>query len=110
MTKTLRNIVSISLVLIFIIPITTKFLDGLFHHHGHFFCTAKHEQHFHAFHEKCPVPNFELALYSLEKQFKVRQKVQPGDELIINYFFVYSYNHSKYSFLLRAPPVFTNTI
>ena len=91
-------------------PMTTKLFDGLFHHHDHFICTAKHEHHFHEYHEKCLIPNFELSLYSIEKQFFKTQKVYYSVELTINYFFVYCCNNSKHSFLLRAPPVFTNTI
>jgi len=58
MTKKFKNIISITLVFVFLIPITIKLLDGLFHHHNHFHCTVKKEKQFHEYHEKCPIPEF----------------------------------------------------
>jgi len=104
MTKRPINIISIALVLIFIAPMSIKLVDGLFHHHDHFHCTATNEKHFHVYHEKCPIPGFELSLFSAEKHLQISQKhnycVKPNDD----YNFVYCSNNSEYSFLLRAPP------
>ncbi len=107
MTKKLKNIISITLVFIFLAPMTIKLFDGLFHHHDHFYCTAKNEKHFHEYHKKCPIPSFELSLFSVEKHIQTTQKHFYRIELNDNYNFVYCCNNSKYSFLLRAPPIYT---
>ncbi len=107
MTKKLKNIISLTLVFIFMTPMTINLLDGLFHHHDHFICYAKNGKHFHEHDEKCPIPSFELSLFSADKQIQTTQKhyfcVKQNDI----YNFVFCCNNSKYSFLLRAPPVFT---
>lgn len=88
---------------------TTKLFDGLFHHHDHFICTAKNEKHFHKYHEKCPVPGFELSFFSEEKQIQTTQEYCFCEEINSIYNFKYFCNNSKYSFLLRAPPKLTNS-
>ena len=108
MTKKLKDIISILLVFIFLMPMTIKLIDGLFHHHDHFICTAKHEHHFHEHHDKCSIPDFEFSLYSLNKIILETQKTFYCDRLTINYTSNYCCSKLKYSFLLRAPPVFTN--
>ncbi len=107
MTKKLKKIIALTLVFIFMTPMTIKLLDGLFHHHDHFHCTAKNEKHFHEHHKKCPILNFELSIFSVEKHIQTTQKHYYRVEQNDNYNFVYCCNHSKYSFLLRSPPIFT---
>ena len=107
MTKKLKNIISLTLVFILMFPMTIKLLDGFFHHHDHFLCTAKNEKHFHEHHKKCPILDFELTLFLVEKHIPTTQKHQYSVELKDNYNFVYCCNNSKYSFLLRAPPFLT---
>jgi|GEM_PF-737102 hypothetical protein len=110
MTKKLKKIISLTLVFIFMTPMTIKLLDGLFHHHYHFHCNAKNEKYFHEYHKKCPILNFELSLFSVEKHIQTTQKHHYSVKLNDNYNFVYCCNNSKYSFLLRAPPIFTDKI
>ena len=105
MTKKLKHIIAISLVIIFLIPMTVKLLDGLFHHHDHFICTATHERHFHEHHHKCPIPGFELSFYSLNKIIAETGKTFYCDRIFINYISGYFNSKLKYSFLLRAPPL-----
>jgi len=109
MTKKLKKIISISLVIIFLLPMTIQLLDGLFHHHDHFYCDAKNENHFHKHHKKCPIPNFELLLFSVEKHLATTQQHYYTVKQNSNYSFTYSCYNSKYSFLLRAPPITTNS-
>jgi len=109
MTKKHKHIIAISLVIIFLLPMTVKLLDGLFHHHDHFICTAIHELHFHEHHDKCPIPCFELSFYSLNKIILETHKTIYCDRIFINYISRYFNNKLKYSFLLRAPPVHTNS-
>jgi hypothetical protein len=110
MVRRIKNTISVSMVIIFLMPMTIKLLDGLFHQHDHFICTAKHEHHFHEHHDKCPIPGFEFSLYSLNKIILETQKTFYQDGLIISYISNYCNSKSKYPFLLRAPPVFTNSI
>jgi hypothetical protein len=91
-------------------PMAVKLLDGLFHHHDHFHCTAKNEKHFHEHHKKCPIPSFELSFFSVKKHIQTTQKHFYRLERNINYNFVIRCNNSKYSFLLRAPPISTGKI
>ena len=110
MIKEFKNTVSITLVFVFLTPMAIKLVDGLFHHHDHFHCTAKNETHFHEHDEKCPIPSFELSFFSIEKHI---QKIQRHNYYVKqndNYNFVYCCYSSKYSFLLRAPPIFTSKI
>ena len=110
MTKKLKNIISITLVFIFLTPMTIKLVDGLFHHHDHFHCTAKNEKHFHEHHEKCPIPSFKLSIFSVEKHIQNTQRQNYYIKQNDNYKFDNCCNRSKYSFLLQAPPIFTSKI
>ncbi len=110
MTKKFRNIIALILVFVFMTPATVKFFDGLFHQHDHFHCTVKNEVHFHEYHEKCPIPNYKLSFFSVEEHIQAVQKYFFLAEVVDNYTFLHHCNNSKYSFLLRAPPIFTNKI
>jgi hypothetical protein len=88
---------------------TIKLFDGLFHHHDHFICTAKNEKHFHEHHDKCPIPGFELSLFSAAKQIYPAQKLFFCAEIKNKYVFTYCCKNSLYSFLLRAPPLISKT-
>lgn len=110
MIKKLKNIISLTLVFVFMIPISIKLLDGFFHHHDHFHCTAKNEKHFHEYHQKCPILTFKLSFFLVEKHFQTTQKYYYYVKQSDHYRFVYCCNNSKYSFLLRAPPIFTRKI
>lgn len=105
MSKKLKYVISISLVFILLTPMTVKFLDSAFHHHDHFICTAKNEQHFHKYHEKCPIPGFEFFLYSSNKIILETQKIFYCDRLFINNVSVHYCSNLKYSFSLRGPPL-----
>jgi hypothetical protein len=96
-----RNIVSLTLLLVFIFPSIVK----LEHHHEHFICKAKNEQHLHEFHENCFVCNFEFSVFSSDHDEIVIQNEQPEDKYTNNYSLVHYTNHAGYSFSLRAPPV-----
>lgn len=110
MTKKLNYIISLILVVIFMTPMIIKLFDGLFHHHNHIHCTAKNEKYFHEHHDKCPIPNFELSSFSVENHKQIIQKHFYHVEINDIYNFLYCCNNLKYSFLLRAPPIFTNRI
>ncbi|MBN2681282.1 MAG: hypothetical protein JXR58_02130, partial [Bacteroidales bacterium] len=108
MIEKVKNYISFSLLVIFLLPLTIKLFDGLFHHHEHFHCAAKNEKQFHKQHEKCPILNFELSYFSAESQFQPSPTLSKFVELIDLYNFTLCCEKSKYSFLLRAPPKFSN--
>jgi hypothetical protein len=105
MTKKLKHIISITLVFIFLTPMTVKLLDTQYHDHDHFVCTAKNELHFHEHHYKCPILAYEFSLYSINKIKVVTYKTHYFEKLLISYFSIYCCSKSKFSFLLRAPPL-----
>ncbi len=108
MVKKFKHTFSVILVIILLLPMSIKLFDGHLHHHDDFHCTAKAEKHFHKHHEKCPIPNFELSLFSVAKQVQTIQKYNYFVEKSAIYEFVYYNNSLKYLFLLRAPPAFTD--
>jgi hypothetical protein len=76
------------------------------HHHDEFVCTAKHINHFHLYHEKCYICNFEFSFFSLDKESPKIEK--PNFNKPNNILLPYSLPQGKlkYSTLLRAPPLF----
>lgn len=94
------------MALVLLMPAIIK----LEHHHDRFVCNAKTEKHFHIFHEKCPVCSFEFSVFL---QDKIDAAIA-NTELTFhynnsNYTFNYS-DLSKFSFLLRGPPEFSNNV
>jgi len=100
MNRKFKNISSLLLLLVFLLPSIVK----LEHHHEHFECKAKNEKHYHVFHEKCAVCHFEFSVYSSDFKNIVLPKEQPVVKYCNNYKSVNYSTLSKYSFLLRAPP------
>lgn len=101
MVRKYKNINSLLLLLVFILPLIIK----LKHHHEHFICKAKNEKHFHILHEKCVICSFEFSIFSSDIKNIDLQNDQPIDKYSNNY---RSFNYSifsKYFFLLRAPPL-----
>jgi hypothetical protein len=105
MIRKLKYLIAGSLVFIFMAPMMIKLLDSQFHHHDHFIFTAKNEQLFHEYHDKCPIPGFEYFLYTINKAVIETEKTSFFTELFIDYISVHFCNNSEYSFSLRAPPL-----
>jgi hypothetical protein len=101
MVRKLKYIISLLLLLVFLLP--TIIILG-HQHHEHFVCNAGSEKHFHEYHEKCSICNFEFASFLSGVQNIDLQKETPVDRYSNNYNSHYSYSLSQYSFLLRAPP------
>jgi hypothetical protein len=101
-----KNIASLLLLLVFLFP-TTVIME---HHHEHFECKAKNEKHYHEFHEKCAVCNFDFSVFSPVYKDIISQKNNPLSHYSNNYISLYYSRLSDYSFLLRAPPVYTSII
>jgi len=97
---------AIFMVVILLLPTAVK----IEHHHDHFICHAHNEKHFHDHHEKCPVCNFEFSVFCAADP-----KIRPANAALNTVYIAPLYNfifpdYSKYSFLLRAPPISTNSI
>lgn len=106
MIRRFKNITSLILLLVFLFPTTVIFE----HHHEQNSCNAKNEKHFHNLHEKCGICSFEFSIFlSDNKNIELKKEI-PLDHYFNNYRSQYYSNHSAYSFLLRAPPVFTSII
>jgi len=100
MDRKFKNIVSLLFLIAFLMPSVLK----LEHHHEHFICKAKNEKHYHEFHDKCNICNFEFTVFLSDIEDIDLQKDNPIDRYADNYVFLSDYNLSQYSFLLRAPP------
>lgn len=100
----IKKFASLLMVLILFTPSIVK----IEHHHDHFVCHAQNEKHIHTFHEKCLVCDFEFSTWVLTKIEIIPTKLTLK---FCDLFFSYQFSYSgflNYSFLLRAPPVFTN--
>ena len=78
------------------------------HHHEHFVCNAKNEKHFHQKHENCSVCSFEFLVFLTEKNYLASANIDLTDNCNIRLYVCQYSALTKYSFLLRAPPVLQN--
>jgi hypothetical protein len=101
MIRRFRNITSLLLLLVFLLPSIIK----LEHHHEHFEYQAKNEKHCPSLHERCVICNFEFSVFLSGSENIDLQKEKPLDNYSINYNSLYYYNLSPFSFSLRGPPV-----
>ena len=105
MSRKLKNIISFLLVLILLAPSIIKIV----HHHEHEECCQSNEKGIHTFHEKCCVCSFEYSFFIAKNTELTTEKSDYSNSYICGFYnFQYS-NLFQYSFLLRAPPVFTNS-
>jgi hypothetical protein len=101
MLRKIKNSISVLVVLALLTPPLVR----LEHHHEPFFCNAKQEKHFHTYHEKCLVCNFEFSAFSVTGNVILiashafwANYILPRPDSFIPFW-------TKFSFLLRAPPV-----
>ncbi len=106
MVRKINNIISFLFLLVFLLPTVVK----LEHHHEHFKCHAVGEKHLHVSHEKCVICDFEFSVFLTETSYPDLFDEKPVEHFCNNYNSVDFSNLSKLTFLLRAPPVFTNSI
>jgi hypothetical protein len=80
------------------------------HHHDHFTCRAKNEKHYHRNHEVCAICSFEFSLFSANHYYPSVSRNGYTDGFIdcINPSFFSC--DSRYTVLLRAPPLFVISI
>jgi len=105
MSKRLKHILAVLLLLVFIIPTAVKLLDSSFHHHFYFFLPVKQDDVFHNYHQTCPIPGFTLAFFSVQEQLHITEEKNYYSQIFIKLPpepFVPEINSST---LLRAPPL-----
>lgn len=104
MIKKLKNSLSFLLVFILLTPMLGQLFDEAFHDHHKGEIPTQEENHFNHFHKKCPIPDFQLSLFSLQQIDNETEKIEYSDFLIVPIQSHYFSDKSKFSFLLRAPP------
>jgi hypothetical protein len=100
MIRKFRNIISLLLLSVFLLPSIVK----LEHHHDQVVSKAKNEKHSSIFQDKCPICNFEFSVFLSSAENIDLPKENPLDNYCNNYYSRYNSNLSQFSFLLRAPP------
>ena len=106
MNAKLKNIISLLIVLL----LTTTSIIKLEHHHKHIESSSKTESKGQQFHEKCFICNFEFSVYSLAEIVILSTSTEFKDTYNKQYSRFYHSIYSNYSFLLRTPPLSTNSI
>jgi hypothetical protein len=101
MIKKYKRAISLFLMMAFLLPSIVKFE----HHHPHFEFKDTSKKQFHAFQEKCSICTFEFAVFLNDVNLIELHKEKPTGFYFNNYYSQYNFSFSRYSFLLRAPPV-----
>ena len=92
------------MVLMLLMPSIIK----LEHHHKHAIDHINGEKHNQTYTEKCFVCSFEFSVFLSGKIDTPSEKNILIDGYCNHYKSFYCSDHTRYSFLLRAPPAFTN--
>jgi hypothetical protein len=100
MRRKFKNIASLFLLLVFLLPAIVKFE----HHHQNYAIVLKNGRHTPVLQNNCPICNFELSIFISNIENIHIQNEYFSDAYFNNYNSRYSFNLSKFSFLLRAPP------
>jgi hypothetical protein len=101
MIRRFKNIISLLLLLVFLLPTIVK----IEHHHDNFQCKSLNEKHFHDFHPNCAICNFEFSIFILSYENIDFQKDKPVDNYSKKYNSRFSFNLYLSQFSLRGPPV-----
>ncbi|MDY0101878.1 MAG: hypothetical protein RBS07_03010 [Lentimicrobium sp.] len=104
MIRKFRNFSPLFLLLVFLLPTIVK----LEHHHEdeHHIYKTENEQHYHKFHKKCAICDFEFSIFTLNYEIVELREEKPSGHYYLNYAAQFFSGLSEYSFLLRAPPFF----
>lgn len=106
MPQKFKNFVALWLIVIILSPVVIK----LGHHHKHIYYQKTTEQQIRCYHEKCAVCSFEFSVFVPRKCPVLFKKYELADRYagfdLVSVFLIFS----QFSFLLRAPPEFTNTL
>ena len=105
MSKKLKHLLAVLLLLVFVTPTTVKLLDESFHHHFYFSYSGKKSETLHEYHRTCPIPGFNLAFFSLQKQIHVIEKKEYCGDILLPLPIGHFSFELNLSTLLRAPPL-----
>jgi hypothetical protein len=100
MLRSIRHIIAISLLTVFLLPSVIK----TEHHHEHFVCHHGGETHLHEYHEKCLVCKFEFSLYTTRVCEDQDAHHEYSDSYANNYCTEAYQSHPEFDYSLRAPP------
>jgi hypothetical protein len=100
MTKRLRNIISLLLLLVFLLPSVAK----LEHHHESYLNATSTGKNSQVLFGKCGICNFEFFVFLTGFGNINLQNEKPIVNYCNNYYSFYYSNLSQFSYLLRAPP------
>jgi hypothetical protein len=100
MNRKTRNIISLLLLLVFLLPSIVK----IEHHHDHFVYKANHENNSQVLNGKCSICNFEFFVFLSYAGNIDLQDEKPLENYCNNYNCLYYSNLPQFSYLLRAPP------
>ncbi len=81
-----------------------KWGDGFFHHHYQHYPNGNQLQ-YKEFQKDCPILKFEFSLLRITKTIVTQQKIKCHEFIRDTYAIEYYENNSKFSFLLRGPPI-----
>jgi len=93
-----------------VVALLSPSIVKLEHHHNIKQCHAKTEKHLHTQQKQCLVCSFEFSVYSISQTEQHWIKAETPDGYNQSPYQCCFSNSSKYSFLLRGPPSFTNPI
>jgi hypothetical protein len=100
MNRKFKNIISLLLLLVFLLPTIVK----LGHHHGHFIYKEKIEKNTQVLSEKCGICDFEFFVFLSDYEIIDLHNEISLAKYCNNYDCSYYSNLSQFSYLLRAPP------
>ena len=100
MTRKFKNSTTLLLLLVFLLPSIVK----LEHHHENTQYKAHHAEHYHVYHEKCYICEFEFSVFLADTREMDLQEENPLVEFCNHYESVNLTDQSQFSFLLRGPP------
>jgi hypothetical protein len=101
MIRKFKNIISILLLSVFLLPTVVKFE----HHHRHNESYPKNEKHSLVLQDNCPICNFDFSIFLTSIDDIDFQKENHFDNYINNYDSRYNSDFLQFSFSLRAPPL-----
>jgi hypothetical protein len=100
MNRKLRNITSLLLLLVFLLPSIVKFE----HHHKNFVYKFTNDKRSPVLSGNCSICNFEFYVFLTGIATINLQNDKPLVDYCNNYYSFYYSNLSQFSYLLRAPP------
>lgn len=100
MNRKFKNITSILLLLVFLLPSFVK----IEHHHGNLADKGKSEKSSPVLYGKCGICNFDFYVFLTDIDNINLQNKKPLVNYCNNYYSLYYSNLSQFSYLLRAPP------